>query len=162
MATTPSVDLRRRVCSAISEGLSFHEAAARFNVSVASAIRAALQPAQQALRAHQRPHHHKPQLQRMDWRVRGLQNDHIFARPPYPPLPYPTGNDSFRFKEPERKTPQQLDPCPATRDITSTQVNSRNSTNTCSRLDSALKMAPFERDRHHPAYSNTGKTDYGC
>jgi transposase len=39
MAKTLSVDLRRRVCAAISEGLSCHEAAARFDVSIASAIR---------------------------------------------------------------------------------------------------------------------------
>ena len=39
MAKTISVDLRLRVCGAISEGLSCHEAAARFNVSIASAIR---------------------------------------------------------------------------------------------------------------------------
>jgi len=39
MAKTLSVDLRVRVCSAISEGLSCHEAAARFGVSIASAIR---------------------------------------------------------------------------------------------------------------------------
>jgi transposase len=39
MARTLSVDLRRRVCAAILEGLSCHEAAARFDVSVASAIR---------------------------------------------------------------------------------------------------------------------------
>jgi transposase len=39
MAKTLSVDLRLRVCGAISEGLSCREAAARFNVSIASAIR---------------------------------------------------------------------------------------------------------------------------
>jgi transposase len=39
MAKTLSVDLRLRVCAAISEGLSCHEAAARFDVSIASAIR---------------------------------------------------------------------------------------------------------------------------
>ena len=39
MAKSLSVDLRLRVCSAISGGLSCHEAAARFDVSIASAIR---------------------------------------------------------------------------------------------------------------------------
>jgi transposase len=39
MAKTLSVDLRRHVCAAISEGLSCHEAAARFGVSIASANR---------------------------------------------------------------------------------------------------------------------------
>lgn len=39
MAKSLSVDLRVRVCSAISDGLSCHEAAARFGVSVASAVR---------------------------------------------------------------------------------------------------------------------------
>ena len=39
MAKTLSVDLRLRVCAAISEGLSCHEAATRFDVSIASAIR---------------------------------------------------------------------------------------------------------------------------
>jgi transposase len=39
MAKTLSIDLRLRVCTAISEGLSCHEAAARFDVSIATAIR---------------------------------------------------------------------------------------------------------------------------
>ena len=39
MAKSISIDLRRRVCAAISEGLSCREAAARFKVSASSAIR---------------------------------------------------------------------------------------------------------------------------
>ena len=39
MARAISLDLRRRVCAAISEGLSCREAAARFEVSASSAIR---------------------------------------------------------------------------------------------------------------------------
>lgn len=39
MAKSISVDLRRRVCAAIDEGLSCREAAARFRVSPSSAIR---------------------------------------------------------------------------------------------------------------------------
>ena len=39
MAKPISIDLRRRVCAAISEGLSCREAAARFEVSVCKAIR---------------------------------------------------------------------------------------------------------------------------
>lgn len=39
MAKPISVDLRRRVCAAISEGLSCREAAIRFKVSASSAIR---------------------------------------------------------------------------------------------------------------------------
>jgi len=39
MAKSISVDLRERVCEAISEGLSRHQAAARFKVSASSAIR---------------------------------------------------------------------------------------------------------------------------
>jgi transposase len=39
MARAISVDLRRRVCAAISEGLSRREAAIRFSVSPSSAIR---------------------------------------------------------------------------------------------------------------------------
>ncbi len=39
MAKAISLDLRRRVCAAISEGLSCREAAARFKVSASSAIR---------------------------------------------------------------------------------------------------------------------------
>ena len=39
MATPISVDRRQRVCSAVAEGLSCHQAAARFKVSVSSAIR---------------------------------------------------------------------------------------------------------------------------
>jgi transposase len=39
MARAISVDLRQRVCTAIAEGLSCHQAAARFKVSVSSAIR---------------------------------------------------------------------------------------------------------------------------
>jgi transposase len=39
MAKPISVDLRERVCEAISEGLSRHQAAARFKVSASSAIR---------------------------------------------------------------------------------------------------------------------------
>ena len=39
MARAISVDLRQRVCAAIAEGLSCHQAAARFKVSVSSAIR---------------------------------------------------------------------------------------------------------------------------
>ena len=39
MAKPISVDLRQRVCSAVAEGLSCHQAAARFKVSVSSAIR---------------------------------------------------------------------------------------------------------------------------
>jgi transposase len=39
MARAISVDLRQRVCAAISEGLSCHQAAARFKVSASSAIR---------------------------------------------------------------------------------------------------------------------------
>lgn len=39
MARAISIDLRQRVCSAIAEGLSCHQAAARFKVSVSSAIR---------------------------------------------------------------------------------------------------------------------------
>lgn len=34
-----SIDLRQRVCAAVAEGLSCHQAAARFKVSVSSAIR---------------------------------------------------------------------------------------------------------------------------
>jgi transposase len=39
MARAISVDLRQRVCAAIAEGLSCHQAAARFKVSASSAIR---------------------------------------------------------------------------------------------------------------------------
>ena len=39
MAKPISIDLRQRVCSAVAEGLSCHQAAARFKVSVSSAIR---------------------------------------------------------------------------------------------------------------------------
>jgi transposase len=39
MARAISIDLRQRVCAAITEGLSCHQAAARFKVSVSSAIR---------------------------------------------------------------------------------------------------------------------------
>ena len=39
MAKPISIDLRRRVCAAISEGLSCREAAVRFKVSASSAIR---------------------------------------------------------------------------------------------------------------------------
>jgi transposase len=39
MAKPISVDLRERVCDAVSEGLSRHQAAARFKVSASSAIR---------------------------------------------------------------------------------------------------------------------------
>ena len=39
MAKPISIDLRRRVCAAISEGLSCREAAVRFRVSASSAIR---------------------------------------------------------------------------------------------------------------------------
>jgi transposase len=39
MARAISVDLRQRVCAAIAEGLSRHQAAARFKVSASSAIR---------------------------------------------------------------------------------------------------------------------------
>ena len=39
MAKPISVDLRERVCEAVSEGLSRHRAAARFKVSASSAIR---------------------------------------------------------------------------------------------------------------------------
>jgi transposase len=39
MAKPISVDLRERVCEAVSEGLSRHQAAARFKVSASSAIR---------------------------------------------------------------------------------------------------------------------------
>jgi len=39
MAKAISVDLRERVCEAVSEGLSRHQAAARFKVSASSAIR---------------------------------------------------------------------------------------------------------------------------
>lgn len=39
MARAISVDLRQRVCAAIAEGLSCHQAVARFKVSVSSAIR---------------------------------------------------------------------------------------------------------------------------
>jgi transposase len=39
MARAMSIDLRQRVCAAIAEGLSCHQAAARFKVSASSAIR---------------------------------------------------------------------------------------------------------------------------
>lgn len=39
MAKPISVDLRERVCAAVSDGLSRHQAAARFKVSASSAIR---------------------------------------------------------------------------------------------------------------------------
>ena len=39
MAKPISIDLRPRVCSAVAEGLSCRQAAARFQVSVSSAIR---------------------------------------------------------------------------------------------------------------------------
>ncbi len=39
MARAISLDLRQRVCPAVAEGLSCHQAAARFKVSVSSAIR---------------------------------------------------------------------------------------------------------------------------
>ncbi len=39
MAKPISVDLRERVCEAVSEGLSRHQAAARFKVSASRAIR---------------------------------------------------------------------------------------------------------------------------
>ena len=39
MAKPISFDLRHRVCSAVAEGLSCRQAAARFKVSVSSAIR---------------------------------------------------------------------------------------------------------------------------
>ena len=44
---------------------------------------------EQALRAHQRRHHHQPQLQRMGNGLRRRQDDHRFARPPDPSLPHP-------------------------------------------------------------------------
>ena len=39
MAEPISVDLRQRICSAVAEGLSCRQAAARFKISVSSAIR---------------------------------------------------------------------------------------------------------------------------
>jgi hypothetical protein len=39
MARAISIDLRQRVCAAIAEGLSCHQAAVRFKVSASSAIR---------------------------------------------------------------------------------------------------------------------------
>jgi len=39
MVKTLSVDLRLRVCGAISKGLSCHKRAARFDVSISGAIR---------------------------------------------------------------------------------------------------------------------------
>ena len=49
----------------------------------------ALPSAEQALRAHQRHHHHQLELQRMGQRLRRCQDDHRAARPAYPPLPHP-------------------------------------------------------------------------
>ena len=49
---------------------------------------AAVPPDEQALRAHQRCHHHQPQLQRMGNGLRGCKDDHRIARPSYPPLPH--------------------------------------------------------------------------
>ena len=49
----------------------------------------AVPSAQQALRAHQRRHHHQPELQRMVRRLRRRQDDHRAPRSPHPPLPYP-------------------------------------------------------------------------
>ena len=43
----------------------------------------------QALRAHQRRHHHQSQLQRVGWHLWRCQDDHRVARPPHPPLPHP-------------------------------------------------------------------------
>jgi hypothetical protein len=44
---------------------------------------------EQALRAHQRNHHHQSQLQRMGHGLRRCQDDHSTPRPPHPPLPHP-------------------------------------------------------------------------
>ena len=49
----------------------------------------ALPSLEQALRAHQRRHHHQPRLQRMGNGLRRRQDDHRFARPPDPSLPHP-------------------------------------------------------------------------
>jgi hypothetical protein len=49
----------------------------------------ALPSAEPALRAHQRRHHHQPQLQRMGQRLRRCQDDHRAARSPDPSLPHP-------------------------------------------------------------------------
>ena len=46
-------------------------------------------PAVQALRAHQRRHHHQPELQRMGCHLRRCQDDHRAPRPPHTPLPHP-------------------------------------------------------------------------
>ena len=45
--------------------------------------------AEQALRTHQRRHHHQPQLQRMGHGLRRRQDDHRTARPSHPSLPHP-------------------------------------------------------------------------
>lgn len=50
---------------------------------------AALPSVEQTLRAHQRGHHHKPQLQRMGTGLRRCQDDHRIAGPPHTPLPHP-------------------------------------------------------------------------
>jgi hypothetical protein len=63
----------------------------RVGLSAVQCVRGSLAvpPAQQALRAHQRHHHHQPQLQRVGRRVRRPQNDHGAAGSPHPPLPHP-------------------------------------------------------------------------
>jgi outer membrane receptor protein involved in Fe transport len=48
----------------------------------------AVPPHQQALRAHQRHHHHEPRLRRVAYRVRRSQDDHGAARPRHPSLRY--------------------------------------------------------------------------
>ena len=49
----------------------------------------ALPSPEQALRTHQRHHHHQPQLQRMGHGLRRRQDDYGAPRSPDPPLPHP-------------------------------------------------------------------------
>ena len=51
--------------------------------------RLAVPPAQQALRADQRGHHHQPELQRVGRRLRRYQDDDGAARSAHAPLPHP-------------------------------------------------------------------------
>jgi hypothetical protein len=50
---------------------------------------AAVPSAEQTLRAYQRRHHHKPELQRMGHGLWRRKDDHSLARSPHPPLSHP-------------------------------------------------------------------------
>ncbi len=60
---------------------------------------AAVPSAEQALRAHQRDHHHQPELRRLGQRLRRRQDDHGLARSAHASLPHRRDrHESWRFK----------------------------------------------------------------